>query len=81
MLRLLGAAIEAAGAKILTCQHAFGGVGRAVRKKWGTYQVDEIVAQTLRVFGEGLKVVIVFTFTRQASFQKLVNTLQSWFRT
>ncbi len=52
------AAIEAAGARILTCQHAFGGVGRAVRKKWGTYQVDEIVAQTLRVFGEGLKVVI-----------------------
>jgi len=50
------AAIEAAGAKILTCQHAFGGIGRAVRKKWGTYATDEIVAQTLRVFGEGIKV-------------------------
>ena len=52
------AAIQAAGARILTCQHAFGGVGRAVRKKWGTYQVDEIVAQTLRIFGEGMKVVV-----------------------
>ncbi|MEA3339596.1 MAG: pyruvate kinase alpha/beta domain-containing protein [Chloroflexota bacterium] len=52
------AAIEAAGARILTCQHALGGIGRAVRKKWGTYQVDEIVAQTLRIFGQGMKVVV-----------------------
>ncbi len=52
------AAIEAAGARILTCQHALGGVGRAVRKKWGTYQVDEIMAQTLRIFGQGIKVVV-----------------------
>ncbi len=49
-------AIEAAGAKILTCQHAFGGVGRAVRKKMGTYQLDEIMAFTLRTFCEGIKV-------------------------
>jgi hypothetical protein len=40
----------------LTCQHAFGGVGRAVRRKLGTYQVDEIMAHTLRTFGEGIKV-------------------------
>jgi len=52
------AAIEAAGAKILTCQHALGGIGRAVRKKWGTYAMDEIVAQTLRIFGEGTKVCV-----------------------
>lgn len=52
------AAIEAAGAKILTCQHAFGGVGRAVRKKLGTYELEEIIAYTLRTFGEGMKVVI-----------------------
>nr|HID13668.1 hypothetical protein [Anaerolineae bacterium] len=52
------AAIEAAGAKILTCQHAFGGISRAVRKKWGTYAIDEIVAQTLRIFGEGMKVCV-----------------------
>jgi len=51
------AVIEGAGAKILTCQHAFGGVGRAVRKKLGTYELEEIIAYTLRVFGEGMKVV------------------------
>jgi len=50
------AAIERAGAKILTCQHAFGGVGRAVRKKLGTYELEEIIAYTLRIFGEGVKV-------------------------
>jgi uncharacterized protein len=48
--------IEAAGARILTCQHAFGGVGRAVRKKLGTYELDEIIAYTLRTFCEGIKV-------------------------
>jgi len=49
-------AIEAAGARILTCQHALGGVGRAVRKKLGTYELEEIIAYTLRIFGEGMKV-------------------------
>jgi hypothetical protein len=50
-------AIEAAGAHILTCQHALGGVNRAVRKKLGTYELDEIIAFTLRIFGQGIKVV------------------------
>jgi hypothetical protein len=44
------------GGLILTATHAFGGVGRAVRRKFKTYQVDEIVAHTLRVFGQGTKV-------------------------
>ncbi|NIM59176.1 MAG: hypothetical protein GTO16_09580 [Candidatus Aminicenantes bacterium] len=50
--------IEEAGAKILTCQHAFGGVGRAVRKKLETYELEEIIAYTLRIFGEGTKVAV-----------------------
>lgn len=50
------AAIEEAGGVVLTCQHAFGGVGRAVRKKLGTYELDEIMAFTLRTFGQGVKV-------------------------
>lgn len=50
------AAIEAAGAEVLTCQHAFGGIGRGVRKKLGTYEIDEIIAFTLRTFCEGIKV-------------------------
>jgi len=50
-------AIEARGGRVLTCKHAFGGVGRAVRKKLGTYELEEIVAYTLRTFGQGMKVV------------------------
>jgi hypothetical protein len=50
--------IETLGGKVLTCQHAFGGVNRAVRKKLGTYELDEIIAYTLRTFGEGAKVAI-----------------------
>jgi hypothetical protein len=52
------AAITAAGARVLTCQHAFGGVNRAVRKKLATYLTDEIIAYTLRTFSEGLKVCV-----------------------
>lgn len=50
--------IQEAGAQILTCQHALGGVGRAVRKKLDTYELDEIMAYTLRIFGEGTKVAV-----------------------
>jgi hypothetical protein len=51
------AAIEAAGASILTATHVFGGIGRAVRKRLGTYELEEIVAYTLRNFCQGVKVV------------------------
>lgn len=50
--------IEKTGARILTCQHALGGVGRAVRKKLGTYELEEIIAYTLRICGEGFKVAV-----------------------
>jgi hypothetical protein len=50
--------LEAAGARVLTCQHALGGVNRAVRKKLNTYQLDEIIAFTLRIFGQGTKVAV-----------------------
>ena len=50
-----------AGGKILATTHAFGGLGRSVRKKFGTYQVDEIVANTLRIFGQGVKVAVEIT--------------------
>lgn len=53
--------LEAAGVRILTSTHALGGAGRAVRKKLGTYQVDEIVAYALRLFGQGTKVAIEIT--------------------
>ncbi len=50
--------LETIGVTVLTAQHAFGGVGRAVRNKFGTYQVDEIMAHTLRIFGQGAKVAV-----------------------
>jgi hypothetical protein len=46
------------GVAVLTAAHAFGGVGRGIRKKLGAYQVDEIIAHTLRIFGNGTKVAI-----------------------
>lgn len=49
------------GVSILTATHAFGGVGRSVRKKLGTYEVEEIIAHTLRCFGQGMKVVAEIT--------------------
>ena len=50
--------IEEHAGKILTATHAFGGVNRAIRRKFNTYQVDEIIASTLKIFGQGIKVVI-----------------------
>lgn len=50
------ARIEANGARLLFTGHAFGMLGRAVHKKLGAVQVDEIVAHVLRLFGAGVKV-------------------------
>ena len=50
------AELEAKGVKIVTTAHAFGGVGRGVRTKLNTFQVDEIMAYTLRMLGQGVKV-------------------------
>ncbi len=36
--------------------HFFGGMGRAVRMKFGGLYPDEIAANVLRIFGEGVKV-------------------------
>jgi hypothetical protein len=50
--------MRAKGARVHTGTHAFGGVGRAVRKKFDTWQVEEIIAQTLKRLGDGLKVAV-----------------------
>jgi hypothetical protein len=52
------AELEKAGCRVLTCQHAFGGVNRAVRRTLHTYQLDEILAYTLRTMGQGFKVCV-----------------------
>jgi hypothetical protein len=48
--------IEKNGGKIIMAAHAFGTLGRAVHRKFGAIQVDEIIANVLRLFGSGLKV-------------------------
>ena len=53
--------IREAGGHVLTTTHTFGGIGRAVRKKLETYQIDEIIAYTLRCFSQGVKVTAEIT--------------------
>jgi hypothetical protein len=48
--------IENNGGKVLITTHAFGSLGRAVKNKFGTIQVDGIVSAVLRLFGQGTKV-------------------------
>jgi len=52
------AQIAAEGGKVLTMTHAFGGAGRAVRREFETAQADELIANLLRLFGEGVKVAV-----------------------
>ena len=48
--------VERAGGKVLTSVHAFGGVSAAMRDKFNTLQIGDIIANTLRIFGQGMKV-------------------------
>jgi hypothetical protein len=48
---------EGSGGIRLTAGFAFYGLSAAVRKKWGTHVFEELVTNTLRIFGEGMKVV------------------------
>jgi len=45
-------------AKVLTSTHALSGVERAVRKKFTTILPIELIAHSLRLFGEGTKVCV-----------------------
>ncbi|MCY3411599.1 MAG: hypothetical protein INQ03_08220 [Candidatus Heimdallarchaeota archaeon] len=53
--------IKRSDAKLLTTAHAFAGVGRAVRRKLGTWMFSELVAETYRTFGQGTKVCVEIT--------------------
>lgn len=46
------------GAKILTSTHALSSAERAIRKRFGTLQPLELIANALRLFGEGTKVCV-----------------------
>ena len=49
--------VEGKGGIVFTTTHLFNGLSAAMRKKFNTYVIGDIVANTLRIFGEGMKVV------------------------
>lgn len=53
--------IRAQGGRIVTAAHAFSGVNKAIQAKFDTMYPAGIVAQTLRLFGQGMKVVVEIT--------------------
>jgi hypothetical protein len=53
--------ILANGAKIFTGIHALSSVERAIRKDFGTIQPLELIANVLRLMGEGTKVCVEIT--------------------
>ncbi|MBE3586993.1 MAG: hypothetical protein IMW93_00280 [Thermoanaerobacteraceae bacterium] len=46
------------GVRLLTTTHLMGGLDRAVRNKFGGVYPAEIIAQTLRMLGQGVKVCV-----------------------
>ncbi|MFP3974764.1 MAG: pyruvate kinase alpha/beta domain-containing protein [Dehalococcoidia bacterium] len=64
--------VEEKGGVVLTTTHALSGLSRAMRKKFGMYMFEEAVANTLRIFGQGMKVVCEITM--MAADAGLVST-------
>lgn len=50
--------IQAAGGTVVIATHAFSGVNRAIQAQFDTMYPVGIIAQTLRMFGQGMKVVV-----------------------
>jgi len=50
------AEIKKKGGKVLTTVHAFGGVASAIQKKFNTMESGLLIANVLRMFGQGMKV-------------------------
>ncbi|MCX8126591.1 MAG: hypothetical protein N3E40_05585 [Dehalococcoidia bacterium] len=48
--------VQEMGATVITVTHAFGGLSMAMRKKFNTHVIGDIIANTLRIFGQGMKV-------------------------
>jgi hypothetical protein len=53
--------VLSAGGSVFTATHLFSGLGRAMRKKFKMYLFEEVAANTLRIFGQGMKVVCEIT--------------------
>lgn len=64
--------VESKGGTVLTTTHAFAGISRAMRNKFNTYVIGDIIAYTLRIFGAGMKVACEITL--MAADSGLVRT-------
>lgn len=53
--------IDKLGVEVFTGTHAFGGIARAMRQTFSTHVLGDFMANTLRVFGQGMKVAIEIT--------------------
>ncbi len=53
--------VESRGGIVFTTTHLFSGLSAAMRKKFNTYIIGDIIANTLRTFGQGMKVVCEIT--------------------
>ncbi len=51
-------ALRSRGIHLLTCSHALSGIERSFRQKHGGLYPAEIAAETLRIFGHGVKVCV-----------------------
>ena len=50
--------LEERGVKIVRCAHTLSGVGRSISNKFGGVTPVELIAHTLRQFGQGVKVTV-----------------------
>ena len=64
--------VESKGGLIVTADHAFAGLSRAMRNKHNMYVYGEVIADTLGIFGQGSKVACEITM--MAADSGLVRT-------
>jgi len=55
---MLASRLREGGARVLTMSHALSGVARSISKKFGGTSTTEMIAHTLRMFGQGMKVCV-----------------------
>lgn len=50
--------LEARGVGVVICSHALSGISRSISRKFGGPNYPELIATTLKFFGEGVKVAV-----------------------
>ena len=55
---MLASQLREGGARVLTTTHALSGIARSISKMFGGISTPELIAQTLRMFGQGMKVCV-----------------------